>query len=99
MSVVVGLLQHPGQPKGFVPSFSEPHRKVDSVEAGEVFFTPEHVLLQWNVGFLKWDTFLLKLKRLIKFFFTLWLCFACECLEKDSLGYSPDFPERGGMDE
>lgn len=71
MSVVVGLLQHPGQRKAFVPSFSEPHRKVDSVEAGEVFFTLEHVLLQWNVGFLKWDTFLLKLKRLKIFLHTL----------------------------
>lgn len=72
---------------------------VDSVAVGDVFFTLEHVLLQLNVGFLKWNTFLLKFSRQIKFFFILWLCFLYEHLEKDNLGYAPDWPEIGMMGE
>lgn len=68
---------------------------VDSVEVGDVFLTPEHVLLQLNMGFLKQDMFLLKFTRLIKFFFTCWLSFLYEHLGKDSLGYSPDWTEIG----
>lgn len=43
---------------------------VYSTEAGDAFFTIEHVFLQLNVGFLKWNAFLLKFTRFVQVLFS-----------------------------